>query len=268
MHEVPAPSSDAVVTPWSRPVTTERVLELIEHIDLATARIADVGAGTGYLSQFLSDALRARGLDPAEHVFACDLIPESFACDAVTCAAVYEDGQLPFDDEQFDAVISVEVVEHVEDHFAFMRELGRIAKPGGLVIVTTPNTLNINSRVRNLMTGFPVLFDPLPLDEHDPRHLGGHIYPVSPYYLAYAARRAGLENPTFHSDRTKKSAVFLTLLLAPVLLLGGWLFRAHQKRRQPDVLRDNAAMVNAVQGWGILTCRTAVLRAVKPARGV
>jgi SAM-dependent methyltransferase len=240
------------------------VLELLAHLDWSSARVADVGAGTGYLSQALSDMLLARGLDPREHVFACDLMPESFGCAAVDCVPVGPDGRLPFPPDHFDAVVAVEVVEHVEDQFAFMRELHRIAKPGGMVVVTTPNVLNVNSRIRTLLTGFPVLFDPLPLDHNDPRRLGGHIHPVGPYFLAYAALRAGLEGPTFHPDRTKKSGVALTALLSPTLLLGRLLLRARMRRKYPAELAENRHLLGEVERWGMLTCRTTVLRAFKP----
>jgi SAM-dependent methyltransferase len=177
------------------------------------------------------------------------------------------DGWLPYPDDHFDAVVAVEVIEHIEDQFAFVRELARVAKPGGLVILTTPNVLNVNSRVRTLLTGFPLLFDPLPHSRRDPRGLAGHIHPVSPYFLAYAALRAGLESPTFHPDRTKSSGVVWTILLAPVLLAGRGLLHLRMRRKYPSELEENRALMAALNGWGMLTCRTAVLRALKPARG-
>jgi SAM-dependent methyltransferase len=100
-----------------------------------------------------------------------------------------------------------QVIEHVEDQFSFLRELARVTKPGGLVIVTTPNVLNLNSRVRNLVWGFPCLYDLLPLDDQDIRFMGGHIHPISPYYLAYTAMRAELTDIRLCSDRTKHSAI-------------------------------------------------------------
>lgn len=253
-------------TPWSNPATNRRVLQLLDALDWPSARVADVGAGSGYLSQSLSDLLSARGLEPAKHVFACDLMPESFLCRTVECARVQADGRLPFPDDHFDAVVSVEVIEHVEDQFAFLREMHRVAKPGGFVLVTTPNLLNVNSRLRTLLSGFPLLFDPLPLAHHDPRHLGGHIHPVNPYFLAYAAIRAGLTRPTFHPDRTKKSGVALTVLLSPLLLLGRLLLGARMRRKFPEELEENRELIDALNGWGMLTCRTAVLKAVKHGR--
>ncbi|HTD53281.1 MAG TPA: methyltransferase domain-containing protein [Thermoanaerobaculia bacterium] len=41
--------------------------------------------------------------------------------------------------ETFDAVVAVEVLEHVEDDESFVREVHRVLKPGGTFLMTTPN---------------------------------------------------------------------------------------------------------------------------------
>jgi len=102
------------------------------------------------------------------------------------------------------------------------------------------------------------------LTEHDPRHLGGHIHPISPYFLAYAALRAGLSQLSFHPDRVKKSGAMLTLLLAPALWLGQRLQRRRLLRKWPAVAVENNALLERIGSWDLLTCRTTVLRAVKP----
>lgn len=42
-------------------------------------------------------------------------------------------------DAAFDAVVAVEVLEHVEDDATFLREVHRVLKPGGIFLMTTPN---------------------------------------------------------------------------------------------------------------------------------
>jgi SAM-dependent methyltransferase len=252
------------IAPLSHSATTTRVLALLDGLDWSRARVADVGAGNGYFSAALGDVLRRRGLDPGEHIAACDMVPAEYRYAPVRCAPIAADGRLPFADDAFDAVVSIEVVEHVENQFAFLRELARIAKPGATVVVTTPNTLNANSRVRTLLQGFPLLFDPLPLGGDDVRHLSGHIHPIGPYFLTLAALRAGLIEPSFHPDRAKTSAAILTAALAPALWIAARAQRRRLRRKWPGVYEENAALLESIGSWPMLTARTTVLKVRKP----
>ena len=252
----------------SAPATTERVLAELAALDWTNARVLDVGAGRGHFSRALGEHLRVeRGLVPAEHVFACDVQPTAFGYADVVCRAIAPGAPLPYGDASFDAVVSIEVIEHVEDQFAFLRELARVCRPGGCVIATTPNTLHLNSRVRALAWGFPSLFDPLPLARPNAQMLGGHIHPIAPYYLAHAALRAGLERPRLIGDRTKASAALLYSLLWPVLLVGRAAGRARLARKHPDVAAENRELLDRAGSFELATARSAVLVAHKPRGG-
>jgi SAM-dependent methyltransferase len=250
---------------WSSPKTTDRTLELLDGLDWTRARIVDVGAGRGWFSKILAERLREGfGIDPREHVFPCDTFSESFEFDGLECRRTGPDGSLPFPDASFDAAISIEVIEHVEDQLSFLCEMARVVKPGGLVVVTTPNVLSMTSRVRNLLWGFPELYDPLPLSGRDTRRLSGHIHPIAPYFLAHAALRAGLVSPSLHHDRIKRSAAFLTVMLSPALLLSQGFHRARLRRKRPEILRENRGLLDAQGGWKLLTSRTTILAARVP----
>ena len=252
---------------WSSPKTSARAIELLEGLDWRSARILDVGAGRGWFSLTLARRfVEEHGLDPRAHVFPCDAFPESFEVDELECVRTRPDGTLPSPDASFDAVVSIEVIEHVEDHLAFLREIARVAKPGAIVVVTTPNVLSMSSRVRTLFWGFPQLYDPLPLSDRDTRRLSGHIHPISPYFLAHAALRAGLEAPTLHHDRIKRSSAMLALLMAPALLAAGFFHRARLARKQPAVLRENRSLLAAQGSWKMLSSRSAILAARAPSR--
>ena len=199
----------------SRFETLRSVFDLLPQLDWSRARVADVGAGLGHFSRMVGEALEARGIVPRARLAACDLAPDEFAYEALDCEPIGPRGRLPWDDASFDAVVSIEVIEHVEDQFGFLRELTRICRPGGTVIVTTPNTLHVGARLRTLTSGFAELYDPLPLREHSPQDLHGHIHPIAPYYLAYGALRAGLVEPMLSTDRRKRSAAFAATLLWP-----------------------------------------------------
>ncbi|HEX5031911.1 MAG TPA: class I SAM-dependent methyltransferase [Candidatus Eisenbacteria bacterium] len=56
-------------------------------------------------------------------------------------------GRLPFRDESFDLIISMSVLEHLEDPPAVFRELGRVLRPGGKLVVQTPNRFDYVSLI-------------------------------------------------------------------------------------------------------------------------
>ena len=60
---------------------------------------------------------------------------------------------LPFGDAQFDVVILSEVIEHLEWHGTVIREAGRVLKPGGFLLCTSPNIFRLHSRIQFLFTG-------------------------------------------------------------------------------------------------------------------
>jgi len=252
------------IRPISHRSTNDKVLELVLPLIKPGIRLADIGAGEGFFSQLLGEHIRTRlGLQPRDVITASDIFPEYFRYPAVQCEKISSDGRLPYDDASIDIACSLEVVEHVEDQFAFARELHRILKPGGLAIISTPNVLNVNSRWRYLHSGFAVLFDPLLLSSADPVHTSGHIDPVSYYYLAYQLRRAGFASTSVEYDRFKTSARFLLLLCGPVIWIGNQLFRRRLNARKKNVASENASILRDLWSLRMLTSRSVIAIARK-----
>jgi SAM-dependent methyltransferase len=64
--------------------------------------------------------------------------------------------RLPFDTGSFDIVLCTEVLEHTFDPAEVIRELMRVAKPGGRVVVSIPSEANID-RAKRALRRIPVL---------------------------------------------------------------------------------------------------------------
>jgi len=98
---------------------------------------------------------------------------------------------LPFKDNSFDYIACIEGIEHVESTHHVVREFARILKPRGEIILTTPNILNISSRVRFFLRGtyfgFPHLLDLPRKGEH------AHINPINLPFLRLILKRTGLK---------------------------------------------------------------------------
>lgn len=256
--------SETEIRPISHRSTNDKVLQLVLPLIKPGTRVADIGAGEGFFSQLLGEHVKSKlGLEPSEVITACDIFPEYFRYPSISCLKILPDGRLPYDDSSIDIACSLEVIEHVEDQFAFARELRRILRPGGLAIISTPNVLNLNSRWRNLHSGFATLFDPLLLSSADPVHTSGHINPVSYYYLAYQLRRAGFASTSVAYDRFKDSARFLLIICGPMIWIGNQLFKRRLESRKKDVASENASILGDMWSLRMLTSRSVIAIARK-----
>lgn len=105
---------------------------------VAGGRLVDVGCGGGALWAELRGRFhRYCGLDAVRY--------ESFPADAEFHQVDLDSTNWPIAEGVADAVTAVETIEHLENPWAFVRSLARIVKPGGWVVVTTPNQLSVLS---------------------------------------------------------------------------------------------------------------------------
>jgi 2-polyprenyl-3-methyl-5-hydroxy-6-metoxy-1,4-benzoquinol methylase len=102
--------------------------------------LLDVGCGAGNLWPVLADRFdRYVGADVIRH----DAMP----ADLIFCPVDLDHHAVPRPDHEADVVAAVETIEHLENPRAFLRELVRLTRPGGWVIVTTPNQLSLLSKL-------------------------------------------------------------------------------------------------------------------------
>lgn len=107
--------------------------------------LLDVGAGDG----ILATRLRDEGFD----VKAVDLFTKDFRPTDIEIRAANLNMGVPFADAEFAVVVATEVIEHLENPWQFIRELYRITKPDGVVIISTPNLANVYTRLWFALTG-------------------------------------------------------------------------------------------------------------------
>ena len=123
---------------------------------------------------------------------------------------------MPYADSRFDAVIAVELTEHLLDHATFFSECARLLKPGGKLFLSTPNILSLKSRLRFLLTGYHYSFDSLDPNRHDGLQ---HVTARTLDQYDYLARRHGLRLKDICTDIPQYSSRAL-LWLWPLLWLG------------------------------------------------
>jgi|ERR1700693_3825396 len=111
-------------------------------------RILDAGCGTGYGSRLLREKARSVvGVDYSP--LAVGYATERYAGPGVSFAAM--DCQcLGFLSARFDAVVSFEVFEHMENPEAFLSEIVRVLAPRGRLILSTPNRITTDVHMRSI----------------------------------------------------------------------------------------------------------------------
>jgi SAM-dependent methyltransferase len=118
-------------------VGRRRIIEsLLERIcaslDNPNPRILDVGCGTGGNLKMLSAFGQVEGVDISQD--AVDFCHER-GLDSVKLGAAE---QLPYEDESFDIITALDVIEHLDDDVEGLREIKRALRPNGSVLLFVP----------------------------------------------------------------------------------------------------------------------------------
>jgi 2-polyprenyl-3-methyl-5-hydroxy-6-metoxy-1,4-benzoquinol methylase len=85
---------------------------------------------------------------------------------------------------KFDCVVAIEIVEHLENHFHFIRNIEKIIKKDGMLYITTPNVESSLSRVKYFLTGYLDLFSAKDIN------VTGHINPIFKHIFLYHLENA------------------------------------------------------------------------------
>jgi SAM-dependent methyltransferase len=143
---------------------------------------------------------------------------------------------LPWDDGTFDVACSIEGIEHLENPYQYLRELYRVLRPGGYLILTTPNIISLRSRVRFLGSSF-FHKDPLPLNESD-RNPFHHINLRPLHLLRYDLHTNGFQIAQVTCTHIKPVS-FVYSFLAPWMWTYTTIaFRKEKDARQRERNRD------------------------------
>ena len=197
------------------PGTQEKVLSILKN--LPRGRLLDAPAGEGALSERLREI---------HDVVAVDIDEAYFKLSDLPFKKVDLNQTLPFEDESFDYVVSVEGIEHIENPFSCIREFGRVLKPGGDLIISTPNIMSIKSRTRFFFYSYHDFFRFIDLSygfRHGlPEYEHQHINPMTFHELRYALQKAGLKIVDLHTNRyvrAKRWGLFYPLIKSFVVSL-------------------------------------------------
>lgn len=214
----------------------DQIAEVVGKKAPGGSLVLDFGAGEGALSERLFDmGYKVIAADKDAGNFKsknCDFFSINFDQPDEVDIFVQKHANL------FDVVLGVEVIEHVQDQWKYIRQLMAMVKPGGIVLITTPNTTSWLSRIVFLLTGRFHQFADADLNY-------GHINPVSPWEMDLIMKDAGATNieirsagtlPPVYITRSPKLLLIniLALLLRPFSsgVLDGWCIMAIAQKPQ------------------------------------
>jgi ubiquinone/menaquinone biosynthesis C-methylase UbiE len=238
------------------------VIHAIEQAspDGLTGKYLDIGSGKGELLTEIASRF------PGLQSFACDCTDQLMKRLGQTVhVADLNHEPLPFDNNEFELVTCSETLEHLENYWVVLRETFRVLKPGGLAVFSTPNILNLRSRLRFFSTGFYNLFGPVIPDEKDVFSPRGHIMPISWFYLANALLSVGFKDVALSVDKYQRGSFLPFVLLSPPIRLANRFAIRREEKKFLTVTDKNAKTVKAINSTDLLLGRTLIVRATKPA---
>jgi ubiquinone/menaquinone biosynthesis C-methylase UbiE len=225
-----------------------------------TGKYLDIGSGKGELMNSLATRF------PNLELFACDYTDQLMKRPGQKVELVDLNQQfLPYPGGEFDVVTCSETLEHLENYWRVLREIFRVLRPGGVAVLSTPNVLNLRSRLRFMSTGFYNLFGPLMPEEKDVFSPRGHISPIGWFYLANALASVGFVSITPTVDKYQRRSFMPFALLSGTIRITNRIAMRREEKKYLTLSDKNAGSVRAINSTDLLLGRTLIVRAIKPA---
>jgi SAM-dependent methyltransferase len=227
MNSLPIGNNDTILEVLGN--TSPNLHDTILHIldTLPRGRVLDVPSGEGKLSYLM----HKKGFE----VCAGDIDQNVFKIPNIPFMKIDLNRQFPIKDSSFDSVVCIEGIEHIENSFHLCRELARILKPHGDLILSTPNILSIDSRLRFLLMGQFSFFGGYYSDKKN--FYTYHINPVGYPQLSVALGNAGFIIEKISTNRTsyKDRLLPVRIVLSCSAFVAKCVMHIHQ--RDPESLK-------------------------------
>ncbi len=168
--------------------------------------ILDIGCGSGLVTKKIQElGYIVKGLD-----FSCEAVSKALK-NGIEAKQCNLDEGIPEDNERFDVVWAGDIIEHVFDPIGLLKEINRVLKKGGVLIVSIPSDVGLNNIIRMI---FGISYQE-------------HMYRRSGYYKHHTFFTLHLmdfmlEQATLKRQETKKILVlpqtsFIVKFLPPAL---------------------------------------------------
>ena len=241
MNQLSTTQTDTEARPIAHVEIHDTVVQILDR--LPRGRVLDIPAGEGALSSRLIKS----GFD----LYCCDLYPQIFRLKGVEIKQGDLSGTLPYENNRFDYVTCLEGLEHIENPHQAIREFNRVLKPTGQLIISIPNIMNIEERLKWLLNGYTSHFKPLSresiakikIEFGEMEEIAFHINPIPYSELRYVLEKNSFEIVKLYRDRPKGKLWLYYPIVAIIRLIA--LFTPARKRRErwTDDLQSNEVLL-------------------------
>jgi SAM-dependent methyltransferase len=209
-------------------------------------KVLDVPCGAGALSQFLSEELH---LD----TYASDIDEKKWEYEKIHFQQADLGRKLPYDNESFDLVVCLEGIKHVTDLFTAISEMSRVLKTKGYFVLTIPNDLSMEVKLRYFFDSFVDVDWKHPLvkgSSEDKSFLYVHSLTQLPY-LYYFFDKNSLHLESSHTSRLRTKSVLLAILFYPIIF---WRTKK-STRNHPVLLKELTSLTWLAGRHNIIVCQ-------------
>jgi SAM-dependent methyltransferase len=227
--------------PMAHQAVHDTVASILEQ--LPRGKLLDVPAGEGALAASLDKIGFA--------VQCCDLYPEIFRLRNIEIRQGDLSGSLPYSDRTFEYVTCIEGLEHIENPQQAVREFARVLRPGGHLVTSVPNILNIEERLKWLFYGYTSHFKPITRasvrDVHEQFdgkvEVALHVNPIGYSELRYALEEYGFEIVRLYRDKRKSKLWIYWPIVALIRLVARLAPAAKRRERWSEELQSDEVLL-------------------------
>ncbi|MBS4096874.1 MAG: class I SAM-dependent methyltransferase [Sulfuricella sp.] len=224
---------------WLEQTLFADVADYLDRLLGRKGRVLDVGAGVGDLVGFLGNSgFSASGIEPSEDASA---IAIERGLD-VSCATLEAWAATPHNQESYDAVVLVNVLEHVPDPLMLLSHARKLLKSGGVLCVRVPNDFSELQRIAESHTAHTRWW------VFAPDHINYFDFPS----LSAILQGAGYQPEEMTADFPMELFLLMGMDYVGVKEVGR---QAHKMRKElehslPQAVRQNLYRCFAAQGMG------------------
>jgi len=252
-------SPESTPAPMAHQAVHDTVVRILQELPSGT--LLDVPVGEGALALRLRERFAVHG---------CDLYPEISRLRDLEVKQGNLDQTLPYQGQSFDYVTCIEGLEHIENPRQAIREFARVLRPGGTLVVSVPNILNVEERMKWLLYGYTSHFKPITRDHvqqarqefANREEVALHVNPIGYAELRYSLEEAGFAIQQIYRDKPKSKLWLYT----PVTLLIRLVAALTPEKRKRELWTDELQSPEVLLGGNTLIVRAVLEPEVQIAR--